>query len=86
MAGMSVVVSSTPSPESAETVQRVASSVATAPYLVVARALNPVFTLWSGVIWVFAVAKARDMKLAEAAVTVGIPVAVSIALNVATSV
>jgi len=86
LAGMYLAVSSTAAPESAEAVARASRAVTNDPYLTMSRLVSPVFTVWCGVIWLFGVAEARDIDVRGAAVSVGVPVALSIALTVATTV
>jgi len=49
------------------------------PIFLVSGVLSIVFSLWRGFLWTFAVKHARDLSLKHAAITVGIPVGVSIA-------
>jgi hypothetical protein len=83
LVGTWLAVSSTPPPESTEAIQRATEAFESHPDLSTMRLLNPIFTVWSGVVWTFALARARDIPLQQAAITVGVPVAVSVGLTVA---
>jgi hypothetical protein len=51
------------------------------PIFFVGGVLSIVFTIWQGFIWLFAVKHARNLTLPHAAITVGVPVAMSVAWN-----
>jgi len=75
------VLRDTTIPQSPQAVATFAQSIQNDPVLQTVSAIGLVFTLWQGFIWTFALAHARDLELRQAAITVGIPVAVLLAFN-----
>lgn len=66
-------------PQTAEGTAVMYEQLRTDPIFSFATFLQVPFLLWSGLIWLFAVKHARDLTTREAAITVGVPVALWIA-------
>ena len=54
------------------------------PSMKIATALGIIFTLWSANIWIFALQYARNLSLKNAAITVGVPIGLSVLYTILT--
>jgi hypothetical protein len=50
----------------------------------IATALGIIFTLWSANIWIFGLQYARNLSLKNAAITVGVPIGLSVLYTILT--
>lgn len=75
---MFVVVGTTAAPETAEAMAAFNRQLQSDPLVRASTVVGIAITLWSGYLWTHAVATARDLTVRQAAVVVGIPVALSI--------
>lgn len=75
---MFVVVGTTAAPESAEAMAAFNRQLQSDPLVRASTVVGIAITLWSGYLWTHAVAAARGLSLREAAITVGVPLLVSI--------
>lgn len=73
-----VAVGGVSAPESAEAMRQFQQQLQSNPLVRASTVVGIVVTLWSGYIWTHAVATARDLTVRQAAIVVGIPVALSI--------
>lgn len=64
-----------------QAIQAFARSLQADPLLRAVTAVGILLTLWSGYIWLYAVANARDLTRRQALLTVALPVLVSVALS-----
>lgn len=77
-----VAIGSVGTPESAEAMRQFGQQLRTSPLVRASTVVGIAITLWSAYVWTHAVAAARDLSVRAAAVTVGIPVLVSIVWSV----
>lgn len=75
---MFVVVGTTAAPETAEAMAAFNRQLQSDPLVRASTVVGIAITLWSGYLWTHAVAAARGLSLREAAITVGVPLLVSI--------
>lgn len=73
-----VVIGGVSAPESAEAMRGFQQQLQSNPLVRASTVVGIGVTLWSGYIWTHAVATARELAVRQAAVVVGIPVALSI--------
>lgn len=66
-------------PSNPEQIQPFVQRIKRRPIFLVGGILGIVFTIWQGFIWLFAVKHARNLSLQQAAITVGVPVGISVA-------
>lgn len=64
-----------------ESMQQFQQQIQSGPLVAMAAALGILFTLWSGMLWTFAMKHARELTLRQAALTVVLPVLVSLAFS-----
>lgn len=64
--------------QSVEAAATVSSHLQSHPLVRVSRALNIIFAVWQGFIWVFGLHYARNIKLRAAAICVSLPVGLSV--------
>lgn len=67
-----------PANVTAESMQEVTRQLSTGPLLALSAAIGIVFTLWAAVLWTYGMKHARTLSLRNAALTVALPVVVSI--------
>ena len=65
-------------PADPQAAARVAAQIQSDPLVMLASALGIVFLLWQAFLWTFAVHHARGISMRDAAITVGVPVAVAL--------
>lgn len=75
---MFVVLGTTAAPETVEAMAAFNRQLRSDPLVRASTVVGIAITLWSGYLWTHAVATARDLTVRQAAVVVGIPVALSI--------
>jgi len=75
---MYTVVQGVTPPHDPQSIQPFVQQLRSRPAFQVASLLGVVFTLWQGFIWTFAIKHARRLGLREAAITVAIPVGLSV--------
>lgn len=69
-------------PESVAKLKPFMQQMRSSPTFRVSRLLGVVFTVWQGFLWTFAIKYAREIGLREAAITVGIPIVLSVGWKV----
>jgi len=70
-----------PADVTAESIQQFSQQVSSGPLVMLTGVLGVVFTLWSGVLWTFAMKHARQLTTRNAAITVALPVLFGIAVS-----
>lgn len=61
-----------------ESIQQFSQQIASGPLVALSAALGIVFTLWSGLLWAFAMKHARSLSFRRAAITVVVPVGLGV--------
>lgn len=77
------VIRGLPTPTDPKMARTLLDQMTKHPLVQTSKLIRTVFTLWSGMIWAFAVKHARDLSISDATKVVVFPIAVSIGISLA---